>query len=879
MSVVTQEEFYRDALEVLVDIREIQSEIRNMYSERDIMLDNEARKPEAKPEKQTTFGALSSSLSLSGIVNSINEVDTTKVDAIDRLFKTIDSVSMSDDKIKSIDAMGDSIANFTKKINDIDLEKATQFPKLLNSIGIGIVAFAGGLSLGMLMIGATVLANPAGLFALVGVIGLFGLTSKIIGDNSLAINKGALSIGVMGLSLIVFSGALVVSTALIQSVGVEGLLMLPLYIGGLSLVYSVIGMGMGNILKGALSVGAIGLSLWILASPLETIGNIVKDGHMLWKLPTLLTGIGLVYAGAGAIMPLMLSGALAMGAMGGSLWVIGKGLQAITSIKDIDSDQVTEVTESISSLVSGIGRLSLVDMLTIPLKMPIIAGMGLALIPLSIGVSRFVNDTKGFDDSEIDRLGYTIEGLSHAFALAGSTEGMSQIFGFNVGRNDVERGIDSTLKMGRNLNQLSKGLLTWRDAKFTEGDIELIGNNVSGILNVVPAIFADIGARERNSSNQIKLPMFGGVQFGMPFTKTDIELGINSTMKIGSNLINLHKGIMAWKTGKITSEEVQMIKDNVESVLSVIPAIFAGVGANERGSSNQITFAGNKLLSGFSFSVPFTKTDTELGVQVTQGIGKTLSELFKGVSSWKVGGKNDISKDLDGIIGNIKNVLLAIPRAFKEVGEMAQEGSSLFGLIDGDMEDGVELITRMTRPLSELSKVVKNFTGELDFSKGSKNMSQTLITLASSMDHFTKKRLNAMEDLNDEFSELNSNLKEHFKIIKGIPKDELLAFNDYSKSLRILSEIEATNLVNGIKSHNQTITVNHNQSASYKLPAYINNPVQQPWNVQQQSNNSSNNNSDALLQAILASVSDKTILTQILTHLKTGTLKVIDNEI
>lgn len=878
MGVVTAEEFYDSALDVLIDIRDIQREILSMGSREDDPLSGETQKND-----NNNISNLSGALSISEITSSINGVDKEKVDSIDKLLNTINDITISDAKTSAINAIGDSISNLSGKINDIDVEKAKEMPSVLRGIGLGIFLFSVGLGASIMVLGATVIANPIGIIALAGAIALFGLTSKIVGDNSESINKGSLAIGFMSLSLVVFSTAMAFSTAIISSVDVEGLMMMPLLLGGMALTYYIIGAGAGQIMKGALSVGLIGLSLWILASPLQTMSEIVQEGSVLWKLPVLLGGLGLSYAGVGLLMPEILLGAVAIGAIGASLWVVGKGLKSITDLKDIDSDQVSEVSESISALASGIGKISLVDILTLPIKMPIIAGMGLALIPLSFGISRFVNDTKDFDDSEIDRLGYTITSMSQAFALAGSSDGMTQIFGFNVGSNDVERGILSTMRMGKNLNDLSRGIKSWRDAKFTERDIEVIGNNISGILNIIPAIFADVGARERGSSNQIKLPMFGNVQFGMPFTKTDTELGISSTMEIGKNLINLHKGVMVWKTGKITQEEVETIKDNVQAVLAVIPSIFAGIGANERGSSNQIKFKGNKLLSAFQFSMPFTKTDTELGISVSKGIGGTLKSLYDGVYAWRIGGKNDISKQIGGIIKNIKLVLTAIPESFKEIGDLAQDGSSMFGMVDGNMEDGVELVDRMTKPLKDVSNIIKNYVGDTDYTKGAKNLRMSLHALATGMDYFSAKRIDALEDLNDEFGDLNKNLKEHFKIIKSIPKDELLAFDDYSKSLKLLSEVDVESLQNGLDFHNQFVedkreTVRH----VYKVePQQVKaKPVKIADNTEKEKKNTSKANNDAMMGAILSALNDdKTLLMQILAHIKNGTIKVVNNDI
>jgi hypothetical protein len=281
--------------------------------------------------------------------------------------------------------------------------------------------------------------------------------------------------------------------------------------------------------------------------------------------------------------------------------------------------------------------------------------------------------------------------------------------------------------------------------------------------------------------------------------------------------------------------------------------------------------------------MPFTKTDTELGISVTKGIGGTLKSLYDGVYAWRVGGKNDISKQIGGIIKNIKLVLTAIPEGFKQVGDLAQEGSSMFGMIDGNMEDGVELVDRMTKPLKDVSNLIKNYVGDTDYTKGAKNLKMSLYSLATGMDFFTAKRIDALEDLNDEFGDLNKNLKEHFKIIKSIPKDELLAFDDYSKSLKLLSEVDIDGLQSGLDLHNQYVE-NKRETVKevYKIePPQVRQRVVKTVDPQEEKKKSEKrSNSDALLSSILETMnSDRTVLLQILSHIKNGTIKVTDNDI
>jgi hypothetical protein len=80
--------------------------------------------------------------------------------------------------------------------------------------------------------------------------------------------------------------------------------------------------------------------------------------------------------------------------------------------------------------------------------------------------------------------------------------------------------------------------------KITEKDLDAITYNVSKVLNTIPSIFATIGQRDKGGSSGSLISSI----FGSDFSKGDIEQGIQSTEKLGTNLKNLADGIMAWSS-------------------------------------------------------------------------------------------------------------------------------------------------------------------------------------------------------------------------------------------------------------------------------------------------------------------------------------------
>ena len=764
-SIITQEEFFNDSYHFLKDIRDIQQQILEDLGNKLLnsldriggIAGTEKIEEENAPNTISSLG--SNSTAIKDAVDSVNSLDDVKAELLLKVSDSFSSLKIPTNKIPDLNSITESLTDFAGGINDLDIDEekvesynmlmamvgsigsvsrsltfnapflliATptakllpilfsalaraadavdgridsieRFPRAMRGLGIGLTIFSLGLAGSIAIMGYSVLSKPENLLTLGLVLGAVSTAALVIGMRDREIRRGAVTMGIIGLSLPIMAGGIAISAQLMKGVGAEGLLLMGGVLTATSLMYFFIGKNMGSILKGAVAVGAIGLSLWLLSSPLENLGNMLKDKDVLWTLPVLLTGLGVVYGLAGLAVAFIVPGALAFGAIGLSLIPLGMGLEKIMSIPKFTKEKAENFTHALVSVIKGLSSVPLTSLVTLPLKLPIIAGIGLALIPLASGIESFMSKTADFSEKDADRMEYVISKTSQAFATAGSTNGMSKLFGFNVGKNDIERGVDATMKIGKNLNYLAEGIKVWRDGKFTNEDMELVANNVTNVMNTIPAVFADIGQRERGSSNQIK---FGGFQFGVPFTKTDTELGIATTMRMGENLQNLYTGIIAWRQG----------------------------------------------------------------------------------------GENDISPQLPGIIANITSVITAIPQAFVKVGEMEAETEKFFGLIDGNVEEGVELVARMTRPLKSMADILNAFKDGVNADKVALNLSTLMGGIVTNVDDFTDDRLDRLESIIDLVDDLNDAIVDHFKVMSDIPTDDLAAFGDYAKSLKMLSDTD-----------------------------------------------------------------------------------------
>ena len=594
----------------------------------------------------------------------------------------------------------------------------------LGKMGLGFVAFSGGLALSAFILKGIVSEVGSGDFTSIGSLGiLFGslaltlLLFKTLSNDSGMLAKGALGVALISLSLPVFAMSISVSSTLISAnpLAVVGSL---LTLSGFALLYNYMGKSVGNIAYGSLAAFAIGVSLLILSAGLVPLiktfaENPVASLVSIIGLPVGLIALGAAYAALGLGIELIVPGAIAAAAIGRSLQLVGKGLQAIFNIPVVTEEKAKGMYMGIRAMIKGFSSASVVDIAKISFAIPAIIGMSLALPGIASGISKWDAVSGSWTPENAKTLEYTIGSLSKAFALAGSTEGQTRVFGFPIGKNDVERGIASTMKMGNNLHVLADGIFAWSSkgkiGKDIQGEIPTIVGNIESVLNAIPFVFANIGQRERGQTPGYRSLL--GLLVGNDFSHGDVEAGIRSTMKISDNLITLADGIVAWsskgKIGKDIQGEIPTIVGNIESVLNTIPFIFANIGQRDRGQT-----PGYRSLWGTIFGSDWSKGDVEAGIASTMRLGSNLKSLADGIFAWSSKGKKgkDIQGEMPTIVGNIEGVLKAIPQAFATIGKQNKETEGWWS--DGDIEAGIALVKDLSPILQSVAAVVNSFQGK-----------------------------------------------------------------------------------------------------------------------------------------------------------------------
>jgi hypothetical protein len=500
---------------------------------------------------------------------------------------------------------------------------------LLSKAGVSILAFSATLALSSIVMGAVMTGPGAlGLVMLLGTIAITGIMFKLIGDEFKSIGKGALGVALISLTMPLFAFSLLVSSAIMSAVGGMGVLALLGALAGTAMIFAIAGNFAMPIAMGALAFVTIGLSLMLLnvglKSILETVAN--KSVWDLLGTAGIIGGLAAVFALAGAAIELIAPGAVALGLMGGALWVIGKGVGAIMA-SNPDVGKSKAFAASMSAMLGIFSGISITDALLIPLKLP-------GLLSLALGMTT-----------------------------------------------------------------LAAGVKSWQNLSINKEDIQGIADKISSILTVIPNVFASIGASDRGSGG--KKSIFG-VIFGGDFVKGDVERGISSTLKLGSNLKNLADGIIAWKTMSITPADIETIKTNITSVLSAIPQVFASMGkVDNNGESSWL-----KTVIG----TDFTKGNIERGIASTRDLGKTLTDISNGVKAWLPNGKEGITPILiDNIKRNITDLLILLPETFANIGKRDEDSAGWFS--DGDIKQGIDLVTNLMPTLKRVADFIIGFKG------------------------------------------------------------------------------------------------------------------------------------------------------------------------
>lgn len=586
-------------------------------------------------------------------------------------------------------------------------------------MGRALVWFAAGLAVAAL-VSMFVLMNPTVLLAIVGSLLLIGGAFALLGLVDKHIRKGVVAIFFMSISLVIFSIAYLIFSAVVKGVTAEDVFTQAGVIVGLGIAFGLVGMGWTSVVKGAFAVAAIGIGLLIFSLGYLPFAMVTKDMTLesIGVQSGILLALGLEFAAAGVGALFIMAGAAAFASVGIALLLLAPGLLAIKKVNFTQEDSIKMATalagvksaflggsgsdEGFFAKVGGAITGAIDSVRMIEAAAGFIAA-GIALKTLSWGLTAF-KEVKWNDDLSKE-LVTMLNGVTTAFALAGSSEQVpsssffGQMFGFK--RTAVEEGINSVLGAGRALKDIAKGLQAFQalidsgvnfgqpddKGRYEKGTLGYAVTNTIGFINEAFAAVAEQGNVDAGG-------VFGSL-FGIK--KNKVAEGIDSVKGAGKELTNIATGLKSFQEMVEKDINWDNLGNAIKKSLGFVSEAFAAIGGNEE-------------KDGW-FIFEWDENKVAKGVDAVKGAGEELKNIAMGLKTYQ----DLIDKQVDfkklGVA--IKNSLMFVGDAFAAIGGKEQTDSSFFGLIEWDenlVNKGIKNVKGAGEELTNIAKGLQTFS-------------------------------------------------------------------------------------------------------------------------------------------------------------------------
>ena len=609
--------------------------------------------------------------------------------------------------------------------------------RALDRVGDALKSFAVGLAL-FAITTFFIMMQPEILLGMVASIVLIGGAVAIIGLLNKQINKGSLSLMLMGAGLIVFGigyaifATFVASTA--PTIGAVGIQLAVL--GGIGLVTALLGAGLSLIAQGALSLFLMGVGLAIFGIGYTPFAKATKDATLdsVAVQAGVLTALGLVFAAAGLAAIAIIPGAAAFGAIGLGLLALAPGLKAMQAVNFTEQDALNLTTTlagvktafigppNKGGVVSGIfksigGAISGgADAVAMTAAAVGFGAAGMALTKLSKGLKDYQKLEWTQDDSL--QLTTVLSGITTAFAAAGgekpSVAGslFGAVFGGAYSPNATARGIDSVMGAGKALTSIVVGLTEFQKLVDSKVDFDVLGEAISKTVGFIQRAFAAV-AEEGN----VDAGGFFGSLFGIK--KNKVAEGLSSVQGAGKALKDIALGL---------GEFQKLVESNIDFD-AVGAAISKSVGFVQQAFA-AVADEGNVDAGGFFGSLfGIKKNKVQEGVQSVQSAGKALKDIALGLSEFQKLVESNV--DFDAVGAAISKSIGFVQEAFAAV---AEEGnveaggfwSSLFGIKKNKVAEGVAAVQGAGTELNKIATALETFAGLKDPEATANSIKQVL---------------------------------------------------------------------------------------------------------------------------------------------------------
>ena len=437
---------------------EAQNKVNDKY---DAGLDFERKKLE---ERQTKLQSFTDDYK-EGLERATDNAGLQKFsDGIDELFG-IDILGFADSMTKKVNAIGDvmgsiggalgeagkglkdKVGGFMGGVKDFFTPKAKEGGKDEGVIGGAIKGKAAGMAKGMSDKAADKgVGLPKGSSKSGGFLGSIANGVKKFGDSKAL--KGALTLGILGGTVGLLAIGLQQFTGLDFKTMLKGFVAL----GALILFARLIGKATFGILRGALAIGVLGAALIPFAFAL----NLMKDAGLgtILTIAAGLTVLGVAAAILGGMLPLMIMGSIAIGALGAALipfayaaemaaGAFGMFINDIVKISLVDGANLILVGLGLAAIGAG-----LVAMTGGNLIGSLLEGIG-SLFGAKSPMEKVTDFAKGLQDVDMTK----ITQLGVAFEKLQSAEGAIKLF------SDVDAKARGLKRFAESIDELTEALV------------------------------------------------------------------------------------------------------------------------------------------------------------------------------------------------------------------------------------------------------------------------------------------------------------------------------------------------------------------------------------------------------------------------------------
>jgi len=655
---------------------------------------------------------------------------------------------------EAINTMGDAVWSFTKKIAFSSLLILPFVPVLpvlmltvwgiswvvsrvgqmkgikegseaIKDIGNGLIGFGFGIT-ALAIASLIIVAKPMVLPIMVATLLLVGGSLYLLGKmGAKEIEEGSKALKESGIGLAAFAvgvGVFALVATFIPWETIPKMGGILLVVGG---ALAIIGVFAKHIHKGSIALAIAGgalvaLSIGLLAFNYVT-STIGTEGYKL--MAGVLIGIAAIFGLAGAALPLMSQGAIALAIAGGALIALSIGLVAFNAaVSTIGSwEEVGMMAAALGGISLAFAAAGLAAIAILPGAIAL-AVAGVALIALSAGLVLF-------------SLVWSMQSTKDLFALApgkGTDADGNPVAGTQT---YFELAITS-IAYGMAINPITAGFIILGSGALIVASVALM------LLSVGVGMFADTYAEENVTKLFAPDPGKATGLFGRKLTNFDVAIESIATsfmlnpvqvaamystapalIMAGFALSSIADGISDFVKviDKVSGGDLESVATKISTTLTVISQAFGAIGGKRGGSSSVA-----KLL-GFGGDIPgvtgpngeemYSPDAVKRGIESVSGMGSILVNVAKGVAAFATMRYVD-SKGNEVRIGpeeqkqaiiNIKSLMTTIPQAFGALGGNTVSGiggiAAKLGLVDIPGAEGMYSPDQVRRGIDAVSGI------------------------------------------------------------------------------------------------------------------------------------------------------------------------------